>query len=403
MASAFIIFAAIIVLFAFGPGYQTLSPCPILCLVACRYIWLRKYSAWTPFLTWFSGAIGTFLAYAGCFESVKKPDIWHSKNTRKFIPLAIEISFVFTLGFVLYRTVLAQIRTHRKAIDYFLGFPVIWTSVWSIYYRLSIYGDFGNWHMALSLMEIEPLTRGVSWFFGSVSGGSYVTALVSMFLYDSFFESEFKNDEDLHVFIKAKRCKEDRPVRMFLAFLGVILAVGSYINWTPGSFYQLPIDSFAPNNTVHVSCIVRGNLETTRRLLDTKIADGNLKIVFWSETSVTTKNETFLITMAQNLAHEYDTVIGLSYLEIIDQGTTASRFKYRNKFALIVPSLDNNIAKLAFIYQKNHPVPGVEKDVEPGENSIIDYVTVNGITIAVAMYHFQKPIYMIILPTLISV
>lgn len=165
----------IMVLLAFGPGYQAVPilflPCIVLIVLYAR----SAPSCWCLILVlWPAMTVGSFFAFAGSFQTTQ-PSPWQTDSTIYVLPITAAMAALVTMGLAVDRNI-ARFKL-LPFIEIFFTFPMIWSGIWSALARIAPTGDFGNWGYALSLIGIDSLTLGVTWFFGAISGGSYVFAI----------------------------------------------------------------------------------------------------------------------------------------------------------------------------------------------------------------------------------
>lgn len=389
------LFAALVTVgVAVGPGYQTVGVSTIPTLALLVFMGRTLPTAWLLTLLAFPSLfLGFFLAYAGSFVTKVVSSPFESPSVWLMLPL----SFCFALEMMLVVLVDRQIfLLFRRCswIRVFASFPVLWTAAWWLCYHLSLYGDFGGWHSALSAVGLESLLVGSTWLFGAVSGGNYVHALIATLLADvvicHFFERSPPCDSSNSQKAKKIDVNEANPWRielklksvhlLALALLGFIAVLGSSLETFlrfPGSFYQRPIQMYAPK-TLQASCLIRGTLASTEAHLNEQ-GGSRSQLVLWSEASLLVHDEKDLLDRARNLSATFDVYLGLAYyLDIKDDNQrqpsvgATQKYRYQNKFALIAPHVVSNktTASVAWVYQKTHPVPHVEDNVQPGSGSI---------------------------------
>lgn len=173
-----VVFLALVALFAFGPGYQPIAVTfiPTLCL-------MLAYGRSTPnkwsllVLVFPAISIGTFFAYAGTLAEESGP--WQSQSTVYMIPFALVWGAAITICIWADRMIADFSRVLLSFIEIFFAFPILWSGMWTFIYRVSPYGDFGNWGHALTLINVEDFTTGVAWLLGSVPGGSFCMGLIA--------------------------------------------------------------------------------------------------------------------------------------------------------------------------------------------------------------------------------
>ena len=371
-----LVFAALLVGFAFGPGYQTVPAVILPTLVLLLYT-ARSSASYVRFVLTVLPAVflGSFLAYAGSFVGNERSP-WDSPNTKLMLPIALMFSLKIVLPCLLDRFIIVSMRRDLGIIS----FPLLWTLIWMLDYHYfnTQFGDFGNWHVALSLSGLEPLTLGATWLFGAVAGGNFVISLMVSLIVTRLMKTHQitsfhqRHQDQKYVAIAPE---QDNKYTSYLGMvcLASIYLLGSVIlafSPVPESFYQRPVQMFAPPSA-QVSCLVRGNIDSTRRHLST---DGqNSKLVMWSEVSVTTRNETLLIQQASELVEQFNVSIGVAYYLSLQSD---ANYHTQNVFSLVTPytqKIGNETrvkSRIAFRYQKTHPVPRVESDVQPGPGEI---------------------------------
>jgi predicted amidohydrolase len=169
-------------------------------------------------------------------------------------------------------------------------------------------------------------------------------------------------------------------VRLFFGLLaGCLALLGARPLGQYGRFFQTDIVSWR-RDTVDAVCLVgygdkttpEQRLNTTRRVLGQELFFGRgllprrAQLLVWSEVSVTLaageQEEDFLNELG-SLAREHGAVIGVGYTRLLN-ATTSSTDMYASDhmFALLHAN-----GSRAFTYQKMHPVPGIERDVRPGQ------------------------------------
>jgi predicted amidohydrolase len=175
-------------------------------------------------------------------------------------------------------------------------------------------------------------------------------------------------------------------IRHFFGLLaGCLALLGARPLGQYGRFFQTDIVSWR-RDTVDAVCLVgygdratpEQRLNTTRRVLGQELffgRDGLLprraQLLVWSEEAVTLaageQEEDFLNELG-SLAREYGAVIGVGYSRLINAPTgeassgSSDVYASDNMFALLHAN-----GSRAFTYQKMHPVPGIERDVRPGQ------------------------------------
>lgn len=206
------------------------------------------------------------------------------------------------------------------------------------------YGDFGNWHVALALLGWEPLTVGATTLFGAVSGGNFTIALAASVVVDllghggvdananasgeaasSEASATVVDNTNLSGSFQVQRVPRSSRTHYILAtaYFVITLVTGSmYTTFapTPTFFYQRPIGHFAPHYT-QITCLIRGTLNSTAQHLASETDPSQRsKLVLWSETSITVRNETAFLQEAMALSERFDVHLGLAYALRVDKG-----------------------------------------------------------------------------------
>lgn len=410
---------------SFGPGYQTLSVLILPTLVFLLWNARKHSSHFVLPVIWVACMIGSCFAYAGSFETTSSPSI-NSPKTRQVVGHAclfsMVMSIIFSVDRIFYRS-----SVYDQRLDFLLGFPSFWVFGWQLFYQFHNYGNFGSWHVALALMNVDYLTVGASWLLGSFFGGCAIVAVLSTLCFHAI---EYFLSDGVDLLKKySNSAYSSHPSKLMyfftlpyfwaLLYIFSIALIGSLKMLPSGSFYQQPIQQFAPK-TFEAACLIRGNFESTISLLESSNVPPfrRPQLILWSEASVTTRNATQLVERAQIISAQYSVILGVAYSEVLSQNP----LQVKNMFALVAPthhrepssnvsdsngsqsfnpfsnannstldtetlnatssaeaSLPNGHFRTenttGFVYQKTHPVPAVESGTLAGDGEMFSLRT----------------------------
>lgn len=176
-----------------------------------------------------------------------------------------------------------------------------------------------------------------------------------------------------------------RPFLAFLVVLGLVLLFGGF--WTIAAektFFQKPIqDTVAP--TLQVGCVTWKGNESSYLLENTEqLAKDGSKIILWSEAAIEWLDDHdvhLLHRKVSALALKYEVFIGATYTRYIENSTMLY-----NVFALF-----DDTGNLTITYNKAHPVPLVEANIQAGPD-VLQYVDTQYGRIGVAIcFDFNYP------------
>jgi hypothetical protein len=372
----FLAFFLIVGLFTFGPGYQPIALLFVPALAVLIGYTRSAPSFWHLILIAYPAVVfGTFFAYAGTFSTTGGP--WNNYDTWWMLLVSCLYGLVILIVTIMDRSIANFSDALLPFVEIFFAFPFIWTGAWTFIGRVSPFGDFFNWGVALALIGVDDLTVGVTWMFGALPGGCFVTAvLVSCFLYcirryfevcypmepptpnpDSFTPPPLEKITDIRIpFL--------HPILLMVYAFAVFFGFGSvYRQFAPsaGQFYQNPLSFWAPS-TVQMSCLINASYPTTVTHMETAGIDSTF--VMWSADSVTVNDEQQFLNDGLRLSTRYGKYLGVSYVVPV---TNSSRYTMQEKFALLVPPTGNQTnATIGFVQQRIHPMPIIDSGSEPG-------------------------------------
>jgi hypothetical protein len=116
------------------------------------------------------------------------------------------------------------------------------------------------------------------------------------------------------------------------------------------------------------------------------------QLILWSEESwyvETLEEEEYIFQQVGKIANTSNVTIGVGYRAKILSNSSSLDYSYRNMFILV-----NTQGQVVLKYQKVHPVPGIEDNIEPGKHRppLIQMESLPGVTMGAAIcFDFDFP------------
>lgn len=181
----------------FGPSYQPV-PALIIPTLALMTFYARvcpsQWHIWLAIVPAFT--VGSTMAYYGAMRMTRDQQLDSGPIFAMGLLFAVAVGFTLTLD----RAVSRKLVANHPLTEIWLTLPVMWCAAWTLIYQASPFGDTGSWGHALAMLEYDPLTVGVTWTFGIVAGGSYVTALIAsglVYIYRHYIHAESSGYEPI--------------------------------------------------------------------------------------------------------------------------------------------------------------------------------------------------------------
>jgi len=190
-------------------------------------------------------------------------------------------------------------------------------------------------------------------------------------------------------------------VSFFLFLYPNIRTITSY-----GQFYQRNIETWN-QESVRAVCLagygsmvsIQDRLAQTQNisqqalfLSPNELHPQTAQLILWSEESWyvnTLEEENYIFQQVGAIAHNSKVTIGIGYRAPLTSNSTI--YSYRNMFILV-----NTQGQIDLKYQKVHPVPGIEDNIEPGIHRppLVSMESIPGVTLGAAIcFDFDFPTF----------
>ncbi|CAG8545338.1 9533_t:CDS:2 [Dentiscutata erythropus] len=273
-----------------------------------------------------------------------------------------DLKVLVMVGCVISAFTLFPMVTHRFILNYtdikepigsnswyhsWLIFPLLWTATWSLIRRYSPLGSWGDWAYTI-----------YNW--------GYTDYMIYNHRIKRF---NFQQNDTEETPLLDNRSSNDRIKKVleynwYLMFAFGILFLALFVG---GSYRLQQIeDNNEPLKTMPIGCVLPTrdvSIDDLLKSSDTLATNHNSKIVLWSESAISIRNQkefNDMMDKAKNKTKEKHFFLGLTYTI----GDDVNMHKKKNMLTLMGPD-----GKVIFNYQKVNPVPLVESYyIEGGQN-----------------------------------